>query len=158
MLLLRKQFVSAFLLFTILNLSGCNGLSETNALKPTLRAVELNWNDFYKLPVGPLGLEPTPKLLSLANKAVRLHGYMVQEEEPQTGVFLLTPMPVSLAEQEDGPADDLPATTVFVHMPEADKQQAMKFRAGLWELEGTLVLGNQEEPGGRVSYARLMLD
>ncbi|MGZ8191667.1 MAG: hypothetical protein ACXWTS_10640 [Methylococcaceae bacterium] len=148
-------------------LAGCAGqpgkenISKTPAteVQQTLPAVtELNLREFYKLPAGPRGLEPTQKLLSLKDKRVRITGYMVKEEEPTAGLFMLSPLPVSMAEKEDGPADDLPPATLFVHGPPADKDKIMAYRPGLWELTGTLKLGNQEEANGRMSYTRLILD
>lgn len=119
---------------------------------------ELNLREFYKFPAGPLGMEPTEKLLSLKGKRVRVRGYMVKEEEPTAGLFMLTPLPLSLAEKEDGPADDLPAATLFIHMPTADADKIMAYHPGLWELTGTLKLGNREEANGRSSYTQLILD
>lgn len=121
-------------------------------------AEALAFNDFYVMPVGPLGLEPTARLRSLHGKRVRLVGYMVHEEEPSAGVFMLAPRPVQLAEVADGPADDLPASTVFVHVPTRDLDHVVRYRAGLWTLTGTLELGAQAESNGRVSYTRLRLD
>lgn len=159
---IRQQIFTSFAVAFCLFAGGCSELSKTRVseLKPdsAVNAAELDWKDFYKTPVGPLGLEPTPKLLSLENKPVRLRGYMVKEEEPVAGLFMLTTRPVNLSEKEDGPADDLPAATVFVHMPEVDKRKVVNFRSGLWELVGTLKLGNQEEDGGRTSYTRLILE
>ena len=83
---------------------------------------------------------------------------MVKEEEPTAGLFMLAPLPVSMAEKEDGPADDLPPATLFVHVPPADKDKIMAYRPGPWQLTGTLKLGNQEEANGRMSYTRLILD
>lgn len=123
-----------------------------------LQAPVITLKEFYKFPMGPRGPEPTEKLLGLNNKRVRITGYMVKEEEPTTGLFMLAPLPVSLAEKEDGPADDLPTATLFVHMPHADAGKAMSFRPGPWELTGILQIGNQEEANGRVSYTRLILD
>jgi hypothetical protein len=119
---------------------------------------ELNLKEFYKFPAGPRGLEPTQKLLRLKDKRVQVTGYMVKEEEPTAGLFMLAPLPVSMAEKEDGPADDLPPATLFVHVPPADKNKIIAYRQGLWQLIGILELGNQEEPNGRMSYTRLILD
>jgi len=119
---------------------------------------ELQFRDFYKLPVGPRGLEPTEKLLSLKDRQVRVVGYMVQAEEPTPGLFMLSLVPVNIPEKEDGPSDDLPGSTLFVHMPAADASKILAYRPGLWELVGTLKLGGMEEASGRVSYVRLMLD
>jgi hypothetical protein len=129
------------------------------ALQPLPPGVtELQLRDFYKLPVGPRGLEPTEKLLSLKDKRVRVVGYMVQAEEPTPGLFMLSLVPVNIPDKEDGPSDDLPGSTLFVHMPASDADKILAYRPGLWELVGTLKLGGQEEANGRVSYVRLMLD
>ena len=73
-------------------------------------------------------------------------------------MFMLASQPVTLAEVADGAADDLPGATLFVHMPPSDRDQIMPFRAGRWELVGELQLGPKEEPSGRISYTRLLLD
>ncbi|MGH8582032.1 MAG: hypothetical protein ACREWG_04445 [Gammaproteobacteria bacterium] len=124
----------------------------------SLPGVDLHFFDFFKLPVGARGLEPTDRLLSLAGKRVKLMGYMVKEEEPFLGLFMLAPMPVSLAELADGPSDYLPPATLFVHMPGETADKIVGYRPGTWTVAGTLELGGQEEENGRVSYVRLMLD
>lgn len=118
---------------------------------------ELKFREFFKMPIGPGGLEPTEKLLGLNGKRVRIFGYMVNAEEPSPGPFILAPLAVSMAEQEDGPADDLPATTVFVHIENGDRQLVPHI-PGLLQLTGILDLGNREEPDGRVSSVRLRVD
>jgi len=118
----------------------------------------LGFRDFFKLPIGPRGLEPTATLLRLREQRVRVQGYMVKEEEPVPGLFMLTPTPVVLAERADGPADYLPAATLFVHLTGDNEQTIIGYRPGLWTLSGLLRLGAQHEPNGRVSYVRLLLD
>ena len=71
---------------------------------------------------------------------------------------MLAPIPVSLSEKEDGPADDLPPATLYVHMPQRDAEKVLEYRSGLWELTGVLSVGNQQEQNGRMSYTRLLLD
>ncbi len=132
--------------------------SEAASSMSTAEVSALSFKDFYHMPIGPKGLEPTDKLRKLNGHRVRITGYMVREEEPAKGVFMLTPQPVSLAEVADGPADDLPGTTLFVHLPPSDQDLAMRFRAGRWELVGELSLGGRNEENGRISYARLILD
>lgn len=151
-------------LVTTLLLIGCasQATNETtsNTLATTAQptANDLSFKEFYKFPVGPRGLEPTEKLLALKGKRVRVTGYMVKEEEPTAGLMMLAPLPVSMAEKEDGPADDLPPATLFVHPPAADKEKTIPYKDGLWQLTGTLELGNQEEANGRTSFTRLILD
>lgn len=150
-------------LLAVLLLAGCASTQSTlpsAAAQPeTLAAVpELPLRDFYKLPAGPYGLEPSEKLLAAKDRRVRVKGYMVKEEEPTPGLFMLALVPVSIPEKEDGPSDDLPGSTLFVHLPPEDAGKVLAYRPGLWELVGTLKLGGQEEANGRVSYARLMLE
>ena len=151
--------------FSVLVLSlflfGCANQApknETKANTALQSATELSFREFYKSPVGPLGLEPTPKLLSLQNKRVHIQGNMVIEEEPTAELFMLTLVPVNIPEKEDGPSDALPGATVFVHMPSTDAQKALAYRPGLWDLVDTLQLGPKEEANGRISYVRLQLD
>ncbi|HNG60925.1 MAG TPA: hypothetical protein PKZ52_13960, partial [Cellvibrionaceae bacterium] len=116
------------------------------------------FKDFFKLPAGPQGLEPTEKLRALNNQRVRIRGFMAHEDDPTAGVFLLTSQPANVAEKADGMADDLPAATLTVYMPPEDKSKILTYRPGLWVLTGTLQLGNQEDSNGRISYARLIMD
>lgn len=118
----------------------------------------LGWREIFKLPVGRRGLEPTDTLLRLRDQQVRVQGYMIKEEEPVAGLFMLTPTPVAMAELADGPADYLPAATLFVRVTGAYEQKILGYRPGLWTVSGTLRLGAQHEPNGRVSYVRLILD
>jgi hypothetical protein len=120
---------------------------------------EIAFRDFYRMPVGPRGLEPTEKLLGLDGRRVRIEGYVVQEEDSLPGLFLMTPTPVALAERADGPADYLPGAAVFVDL-RADHagQKYLAYRPGLWTVVGTLELGGREEPDGRYSYVRLVVD
>ena len=136
----------------------CCAQSGDAAPAQSRAAQDLAFSEFYVMPVGPLGLQPTTKLLGLRGTRVRLVGYMVQAEEPTPGVFMLAPQPVQLAEVADGPADDLPATTVFVHLPADESQRVIAYRAGPWALTGTFELGAQAESNQRVSYTRLRLD
>jgi hypothetical protein len=118
---------------------------------------ELKFHDFFKLPIGPRGLEPTQKLLQLNGQRVRITGYMARQENPTAGLFILTPLPVAMGDEDDSLADDLPAAVVFVHIePQADR--IVPYVSGLLKLSGTLQLGSQDEADGHVSTVRLILD
>ena len=133
-------------------------LSVEGELPPPPPGVtDLKFRELFKLPIGPQGLEPTEKLLGLEGKPVRLVGYMVRQEEPTPGVFIFSPLPVSLGDQDEALADDLPASTIFVHI-EADGAQVAPYIPGLLRLTGILSVGNREEADGRVSSVRLRLD
>jgi hypothetical protein len=121
-------------------------------------AVRLEFREFYRQPVGPLGLEPSPRLLALAGHRVQLEGYIVETQQPVAGLLLFAPLPVQLAEADDGPADDLPGSTVFVHLPPPDAARVPAYQPGRWQVVGTLELGGREEPNGRISYVRLLAE
>jgi hypothetical protein len=120
--------------------------------------VTLEFRDFYRQPIGRYGLEPSERLLGLNGHRVRIVGYMVDSEQPIAGVFMLTPLPVQLAESDDGPADDLPGSAVFVHLPGDYAARLPKFQPGEWEVVGRLELGAHEEANGRISYVRVLAD
>jgi hypothetical protein len=116
---------------------------------------ELKLGEFFKLPVGPKGLEPTAKLLARNGQRVVVQGHMVKEEEPLPGLMMLSPVPVAMAELADGPSDYLPPATLFVHLPDEDRQRFAAYQPGIWRVKGVLELGGKSEPNGRVSYARI---
>jgi hypothetical protein len=132
--------------------------AENNVSNPILADAEhIKFGDFFKLPIGPEGLEMTRRLVDLNGKKVRLVGYMVQQESAKPGFFLLTPLPAKTSEDDDSMADDLPPSTVFVHVDPLPGS-AITYRPGLLELIGTLSIGPKEETDTRVSNVRLMLD
>lgn len=128
------------------------------SLPPPDGVTELKFRDFFEMPVGPRGLEMKQKLLALDGKRVRMLGYMVHQEEPHPGFFLLAPVPVSVAEASDGMADDLPPATLFVHLPAGQEQAVAPYQSGLLHVTGILGVGSREEADGRISLARLQLD
>lgn len=130
----------------------------TGAPEPLRADASLPLSDLFVRPVGPRGLEPTPSLLGLQGKRVLVQGFMVQEEEPLPGYFMLASLPVSLAERADGPADYLPPGTLFVHLPDAQRDEIVAYVRTELEVAGTLELGAKEETSGRISYVRLRLD
>lgn len=119
--------------------------------------VELSFSDFFVQPIGPRGLEPTAKLKAAAGQEVRLVGFMVQREQAQAGRFLFTPRPVAMAEHADGEADDLPASTVTVLLPESQRDRVVAHQPGPLALTGRLEFGPAEDETGRVSWIRLQL-
>lgn len=127
---------------------------------PTADTAELKFRDFYRMPVGPRGLEPTDKLLALDGKRVRIVGYMAQRELPTAGAFILAPVPVEMAEDEDGPADDLPPAILFVHLDNLPgaATKLVPYMPGLLQFTGTLSVGAKEEADTRISNVRLLLD
>lgn len=114
-------------------------------------------SDFFVQPIGPRGLQPTARLLAAQGREVQLVGFMVQREHAQPGHFLLTPRPVSMAEHADGEADDLPASTVTVVLPAAQRSAVVAHTAGPLQLQGRLEFGPVEVEPGRVSWLRLHL-
>lgn len=120
-------------------------------------AVELRFSDFFAQPIGPRGLEPGARLLAAQGQQVRLVGFMVRREQPQPGLFLLTPRPVAMSEHADGEADDLPPSTVTVVLPESQRERLVAHLPGPLALTGRLEYGPAEDATGRVSWIRLHL-
>lgn len=123
---------------------------------PPLGVTDLKFRDFFKMPVGPGGLEPSTKLLALNGKRVRIVGYMTQQETPSTGAFILSPIPVTMGDEDESFADDLPSNAIFVHLEGSNS--VVPFIPGLLKLTGVLNVGSQEEADGRVSSVSLLLD
>lgn len=118
---------------------------------------QLRFADFFVSPAGSQGLQMTPALRQADGQGVRLTGYMVQQERPSKGRFMLTPRPVRMSEHADGDADDLPAAWVMVYLDPSQQDFAVPYQRGLLEVGGTLSVGRLEENDGRVSWVRLQL-
>ncbi len=136
--------------------AGAAGVARTDGRAADV--IDLPLNHLYENPVGPLGLAPTAELVDLVGRRVRMRGYMVEEQDPLPGQFKLALLPAKLAEREDGPADDLPAATVVVHLAAANAQRVVRFDPHPLVVTGVLEVGPREEPDGRVSHLRLILD
>ena len=117
---------------------------------------DLKFNEIFNMPVGPRGLTPSSKLLSLNNKLVRIVGYMAKQETPTPGLFIMTPLAVNMGDEDDKFADDMPANSIFVHV---DNSEALvHYVPGLINLIGVLSVGNVNEVDGRISYVQIKLD
>ncbi|QIF05104.1 hypothetical protein [Roseimicrobium sp. ORNL1] len=117
---------------------------------------ELRFDEFYKMPVGPRGLEPTEKLLSLSGKRVRILGYMANMQLRGNRQMLLAPVPLKAQPLEYGQADDIPASHVLVRVP-GNAAQAVPYTPGLLLLTGRLTVGGRSLDGEN-AFVRLLLD
>ncbi len=124
---------------------------------PARSGTELRFRDFFKTPYGPKGLEISDVLARADGQQMRMTGYMVLQERPSPGKFLLTPRPVQMAENADGEADDLPAATVLVSLADEQKDWVVPHVRGLIEVKGTVRVGRWEDDSGRVAWVRLEL-
>lgn len=120
--------------------------------------VDLNFGQFFEQPIGPRGLSLSPALRAAHGQRVRLQGFMVTQETPVPGRFLLTPRPVSMSEHADGDADDLPASTVTVLLPEGQQDRRVISQSGPLTLVGQLQVGRALDAEGHVSWVRLQLE
>ena len=118
---------------------------------------DLHFDEFFKKPVGPLGLELNPRLRELEGKRVRLLGFMVKQSRPTPWTLMLSPMPCSSNEVEFGLAEDLPPNVVRVFLPRGP-QPITPHTPGLLLLTGRLEVGDREEADGRHSLVRLYVD
>lgn len=117
---------------------------------------DIKFHDFFKMPIGKRGLELNEHFLSLDGKRVRILGYMAKAESPTAGMFVLSPLPVELGDEDESLSDDLPANSIFVHT--SPNKFVVPHITGLISLTGTLSIGSQPEADGHVSMARLILD
>ena len=124
----------------------------------TQSAIELRLGDFFRMPVGPAGLELSDSLRQANGRAVRLVGFMVQQEAAAPGRFMLAARPVQMSEHADGDADDLPPATVLVYLDPGQRDWMVPHVRGLVAVKGQLSVGRYEEMDGRVSWVRLQLD
>jgi hypothetical protein len=145
-----KIFAFALRQFTF----GLFGLALTQSVFAQ-NADDLAFKHFYKLPVGSHELEISDVLRSANGKQRKIVGYMVQQERPHLGRFLLSPRPVQMSEHADGEADDLPAALVTVYLDASQSDWAVPHTRGLISLTGTIEVGRLEETDGRVSWVRM---
>jgi len=117
---------------------------------------ELRLPEIFGL-VGTRGLEFSAKARGLEGRRVRVAGYMVRRDESAAGAFLLAPVPVQIDDEEYGLADDLPAATILVEVP-ALAGKPIPYTSRRLALTGVLRLGPRQEPDGRTSFVRLVLD
>lgn len=124
------------------------------------QAADLKFREFFQLPIGPRGLAPSARLLSLDGQPVRITGYLAHQDGSSAapGIALLTPLPVSLGDEDESFADDLPASTLYLHLAGSLAARTISYRPGLVSLTGTLQVGAQREADGRASFVRLVLD
>lgn len=144
----------------VLALSGAgmgSSWAQTSPEPRSARGTALRLTEFFKTPNGPKGLEMSAQLTQANGQMVRLSGYMVQQERPALGHFILAPRPVRMSEHADGDADDLPAAWVMVYLDAEQHDYAIPYQSGLIELSGLLEVGRLEEQDGRVSWVRLYL-
>lgn len=115
---------------------------------------EFELRTLFRKPVGPRGLEYSDYARALDGQRVRVSGYMVRFDRVQWGQFMLTTSPVTVADREFGPADELPPDTLFVGLPES-LQTVILHRPGPFSIVGTLRLTETETVDGRRYFARL---
>lgn len=153
-----KKTLGWFSLFVSLTIFSAHIASAQTMPAPTGAATELRFRDFFRMPMGPRGLEISDTLRRADGKTVTLTGYMVQQETPAIGSFMLTPRPVQMSEHADGNADDLPPATVLVELDPTQKDWAVTHVRGLISLTGKLAVGRHEGLDGRISWVQLQLD
>lgn len=127
-------------------------------LPPPTGTTDLKFRDFFALPIGPRGLVPSERLLGLAGQRVRIIGYMARQEQPSAGILIVAPLPVVLGDEDESFSDDLPASTLYVHLADADRDRGVPWMPGLLSFTGVLRIGATSEADGRMSFVRLELD
>jgi hypothetical protein len=129
--------------------------SQTRWVDAEARPLELQ--AFFKLPIGPKGLEVTQKVLDASGHLVRITGFMVKNEMPMQGAFMLAPRPIQLSEHADGDANDLPASVCWVYLDSSQKNWQVPHTPGPVTVEGHFTLKRVEGTDGSVSWFHLQL-
>lgn len=117
----------------------------------------LPFKNFFKSPISSNGPEFTDMLLNSHRQNRQIIGFMVQQENPHLGRFLLAPRPVMMTEHADGEADDLPVMLVTVYLDTSQEHWIVPHTRGLISLFGRIEVGRHEETDGRVSWVRMRL-
>lgn len=133
-------------------------LAQTPTQPEAAQVRELRFADFFQTPAGAKGTQLTSTLRDADGQTLRLTGYMVQQERPTPGRFMLTPRPVRMSEHADGDADDLPLNWVMVYLDPSQQDFVVPHVRGLIQVQGQLSVGRLEEQDGRVSWVRLQLE
>jgi len=125
---------------------------------PAAGVSDLKFHDIFKTPVGDKGLEPSAILLALDGKRVRMVGYMVRQQPAPTGVFLLSPLPAEISDEDEPLADDLAPSIVAVEVTGAANRPIPPL-PGLIQVTGVLHVGAKTDTAsGRVSAVQIALD
>lgn len=120
--------------------------------------VDVRFGEFFRSPVGPGGLEASPRLREVDGRRVRITGYMARDDAATSGTFILSPLPLVLGHEDDDLADDLPPSAVAVRWPASFAPPDRAWRPGLVRVTGTLCAGTSREADGRLSAIHLLLD
>jgi hypothetical protein len=116
----------------------------------------MTFQEFFKSPIGPRGMEFTPKALALQGQVVSLSGFMVKTDLLRQGRFFLAPKALEVNEADDGPANDLPVHTVLVKLDPSQASLVLAHQEGVMRIEGKLDIGREENTLGEVSWIRLL--
>ena len=130
--------------------------TDSAPLVQSAKATTITFQEFFLSPIGPKGMQFSPTALALAGQAVASRGVMVKTDRLQKGRFLLAPQALEVNEDDDGPANDLPVSTVLVKLAPAQTNLLIAHQEGPLRLEGTLDIGRQENNRGEVSWIRLL--
>jgi hypothetical protein len=119
--------------------------------------IALEFQSFFKMPLGPKGLEVTDKLVQADGQFVRLKGFMVKSENPAQGSFVLAPRPIQLSEHADGDANDLPASVCWIYLDNSQKSWVVPHIPGPITVEGIFNFKRMEAPDGSIAWFHLQL-
>ncbi len=130
-----------------------SALAVRNRLaEPPQGTQELKFQDMFRMPVGPNGIESSERLSSLDGQRVRMVGFMVRSSQPRSSAFILAPMPVEISDEDEAEADDIPFSAVLVKLP-APFAQPIPNLDGLMQVSGVLRVVNIVDADSSRSFA-----
>lgn len=158
-----KQSMNSFLQTALLAISASFfGLTFSTQVRSQVRTdyqepTAIEFQSFFKMPMGPKGLEVTDKVSQSSGKLVRLKGFMVNSELPTRGSFILAPRPIQLSEHADGDANDLPASVCWIYLDHSQKNWVVPHIPGPITVEGIFTFKRMEAPDGSIAWFHLQL-
>lgn len=152
---IRIALIGLFLISALQNQAQSQSLEVPVAEQKS--PVEIRFQDFFKLPIGPKGVDFSSKAITLIGQYVAVTGYMVKSDAAHEGQFFLTPNPLEINELDDGPANDLPVNAVLVKLDKSQSKLQIAQEDGLVRVQGQLELGRQENESGEVTWIRVIV-
>lgn len=132
------------------------GTAQSHVVTTTVpqQVTGLRFRDFFRTPAGQTDLEISDILRQSDGQTVRLVGYMVQQENPVPGRFLLVPRPAPLSQDGADHAAALHPSTVVVYLDPSQQDWTVPHVAGLVTVRGKLSVSRDD----RAPWVHLQLD
>ena len=121
------------------------------------QVTELRFREFLQSPGDTPSSPVNPTLRQADGQAVRLVGYMVQQENATPGHFLLASQPLSLVAPKHAQAQPVAGTTVRIDLDAGQQDWAVPHVPGLVTVNGVLRVHPPQAATEALTWLRLQL-